>query len=155
MTKARYMKLSERIDIWSKTLQRNLLLIYKTYFLGKFSLTHQSKHREISTLYTRTNHWYHVLRNKLWYFVCNENYEFHICPQAFSCEVIPPFVIFLATALGSTCFSWSTLYFMIQSRLFLSGQYERKQIKPWSPFMIPLLKMTVTGCSKWKNFKQN
>lgn len=103
MTKARYMKLSQRIDIWSKTLQRNLLLIYKTYFLGKFSLTHQSKHREISTLYTRTNHWCHVLPNKLWYFVCNENYEFHICPQAFSCEVIPPFVIFLATALGSTC----------------------------------------------------
>lgn len=65
MTKARYMRLSQRIDIWSKTLQWNLLLSYKTYFLGKISLTHWSKHSKISTLCTRTNHYWPVLPNML------------------------------------------------------------------------------------------
>lgn len=37
----------------------------KHTFWGNF-LTHWSKHREISTLCTRTNHWWHVLSKMLW-----------------------------------------------------------------------------------------
>lgn len=126
MTKARHMKLSQKIDIWSKTLQWNLL-IKKIHFSGKFSLTSQSKHRESRTSCTRTNHWL---------ITCSTLHSVIFCLQWKLWVWYLPTGIFMwnyTTFCNISCnssgFSMlkNTLYFIIQSRHFLLCQYEKNK----------------------------